>query len=373
MPWSATDLKSLATWPAARHPFSRVQFLSTLETTGCATLETGWEPYHQVYDEAVLMPTYRKTHTYGEYVFDWAWADAYARMGRNYFPKLVTAIPFTPSVGPRLIGSASAQLQATAINAWQDSLPERCQQAGVSGWHLLFPNADLLQYFREPEFIIRQGCQFHWHNQGYRDFQDFLDAMTARRRKTIRKERRRVADANLDVRFVAGSDMKPEWLIAFIQCYQRTYLKRGMPGYLSSEFFAELLVQQARDVYFCLAFRDHKVIAGALLFADNETLFGRYWGCLEEVDGLHFEVCYYQGIEFAIAQGLTRFDPGTQGEHKIARGFAPIATWSVHWLAEREIHELVRQHMRQERQQIERYMAEAATLLPFRQSSEESQ
>jgi len=372
MSWSDTDLQSFATAPDSQHPFSRIQFLATLEQTGCATLETGWEPYHQAYQDQLFMPTYRKTHTYGEYVFDWAWADAYARMGLNYFPKSVTAIPFTPSVGPRLIGSASAEIKRTAVETWQQGLPNLCHQAGASGWHLLFPDAELLSLFQEPEFILRQGCQFHWHNAGYRDFQDFLDQMTSRRRKTIRKERQRIADSGLNIRFLSATEMQPEWLQAFVRCYQRTYHKRGMPGYLTTEFFIQLIEQQADTVYFCLAFRADEVIAGALLLADESTLFGRYWGCLEEIDGLHFEVCYYQGIEFAIQRGLSRFDPGTQGEHKIPRGFAPIATWSVHWLAEREIHELVRQHVQQERQQVLRYMADAATLLPFRQTTEES-
>lgn len=372
MPWSATDLNALAAYPGTEHPFARIEFLSTLEHTGCATTETGWEPYHQGFDDGLWMPTYRKTHTYGEYVFDWAWADAYARMGLNYFPKLVSAIPFTPSVGPRLLGSAPDTVRQVAIQSWQDRLPELCADAGVSGWHLLFPDAELLRHFNEPEFIIRQGCQFHWHNQGYRDFQDFLDSMTSRRRKTLRKERQRIHDSDLEIRFIAGHDMQPKWLAAFMHCYQRTYHKRGMPGYLTPAFFAELLTQHAPYVHFCLAFRNEQVIAGALLFADANTLYGRYWGCLEEVDGLHFEVCYYQGIEFAIQQGLSRFDPGTQGEHKISRGFAPIATWSVHWLAEREIHELVRQHIRQEREHVVRYMADAATLLPYRQPTQET-
>lgn len=372
MPWSATDLNALAAYPGTEHPFARIEFLSTLEHTGCATTETGWEPYHQGFDDGLWMPTYRKTHTYGEYVFDWAWADAYARMGLNYFPKLVSAIPFTPSVGPRLLGSAPDTVRQVAIQSWQDRLPELCADAGVSGWHLLFPDAELLRHFNEPEFIIRQGCQFHWHNQGYRDFQDFLDSMTSRRRKTLRKERQRIHDSDLEIRFIAGHDMQPKWLAAFMHCYQRTYHKRGMPGYLTPAFFAELLTQHAPYVHFCLAFRNEQVIAGALLFADANTLYGRYWGCLEEVDGLHFEVCYYQGIEFAIQQGLSRFDPGTQGEHKISRGFAPIATWSVHWLAEREIHELVRQHIRQEREHVVRYMADAATLLPYRQPTPET-
>ena len=367
MSWSAIDLQSLSLGPSQPNPFARAEFLATLEHTGCANTDTGWEPYHQGYEQTLWMPTYRKTHTYGEYVFDWAWADAYARMGFNYFPKLVSAIPFTPSVGPRLLGSATPAVRQTAIKSWQDRLPELCADAGASGWHLLFPEAELLSQFDEPEFILRQGCQFHWHNSGYRDFQDFLDRMTSRRRKTIRKERQRIQNSNLDIRFIAGHEMQPDWLETFMRCYQSTYHKRGMPGYLTPAFFAELLTQHAPFVHFCLAFRDEQVIAGALLFADNDTLYGRYWGALEAIDGLHFEVCYYQGIEFAIRQGLSRFDPGTQGEHKIPRGFAPIATWSVHWLAAREIHELVRQHVLQERQHVARYIADAETLLPYRQ------
>ncbi|WP_167855917.1 GNAT family N-acetyltransferase [Natronospirillum operosum] len=351
--------------PAPDNPFAQRRFLHALEQTGCCNTQSGWEPAHQRHDQGALLPLYRKYHSYGEYVFDWAWADAYARAGLNYFPKLVTAIPFTPSMGPRVLDVDTAAA-LPAMDEWIDTLPHTCAEHDASGWHLLFPDTALLSRFAEPEFILRKGCQFHWHNRSYRTFDDFLQRMTARRRKTIRKERRRVTEAGIEIRMVEGSEMRADWLQRFYAFYHSTYLKRGMHGYLTQTFFRALVTDLADSVCFALAFRNDELIAGALFFHDQQTLYGRYWGCIEEIDCLHFEVCYYQGIEYAITKGLQRFDPGTQGEHKVPRGFEPVATWSAHWLAHREFHELVRRHVRQERAHIDAYMAEAETLLPFK-------
>lgn len=349
------------------NPFARRPFLHALEASGSVTADTGWTPHHHEHDSGAILPLYRKDHSYGEYVFDWAWADAYARAGLHYYPKLLSAIPFTPSTGPRMLDAdLEPEESRRAIASWIEQLPDTCHREQASGWHLLFPDSNLLSQFAEPEFILRKGCQFHWFNRDYQSFDDFLDRMTARRRKTIRKERRRVAEQGIEVRMIEGSAMTADWLARFYAFYHTTYLKRGMRGYLSQDFFQRLCTELADHTAFALAFRGQELVAGALFFHDQQTLYGRYWGCIEDIDCLHFETCYYQGIDYAIAKGLRRFDPGTQGEHKIPRGFEPTATWSAHWLAHREFHELVRRHIRQERTHIDAYMAEAETLLPFK-------
>ncbi len=365
MGWMTEPLRELpsSALPDTGNAFMNRQFLALLTDSGSRTRDTGWEPWHYRHDSGALLPAYRKYHSWGEYVFDWAWADAYARAGVDYYPKLLTAVPYTPSVGPRLFGEASAQLW----QEWQEQLPDTCARAGVSGWHILFPTEATMAYFPEPEYIVRKGCQFHWHNPGYRDFDDFLARMTARRRKTVRKERRRVADQGITLRRVTGREMRADWLHDFYLFYHTTYLKRGQTGYLSDAFFEGVVEQLPDNVMFALAFRGEQLVAGALFFHDAYTLYGRYWGAREEIDCLHFEACYYQGIEFALERGLRRFDPGTQGEHKIPRGFEPVATWSAHWLAHREFHALVADHMAPEKDHIDAYMAEARTLLPFRQ------
>ncbi|MFC3854229.1 GNAT family N-acetyltransferase [Salinispirillum marinum] len=346
------------------NPFSTATFLNILQASGSTVAETGWEALHASHRDGLIMPLYRKNHSYGEYVFDWSWANAYAQHGLDYYPKLVSAIPYTPSVGPRVLGNWQRQ----HLEEWATQLPELCLQTGSSGWHLLFPEADLLAAFDPAQFIVRQDCQFHWHNRGYRDFQDFLDVMTARRRKTVRKERQKVIDQGITMRMVEGNDLTVEELRQFYLFYHTTYLKRGRTGYLTEDFFVQLHQRMAAQTVFALAYRGKNLLGGALFFKSAERLYGRYWGAIEDIDCLHFETCYYQGIEYAIAHGLQVFDPGTQGEHKIPRGFEPISTYSVHWLAQRDFHAAIAHHVRQERTQVERYMAEAKTLLPFKQS-----
>lgn len=366
MPWTLdpdTDLV-LPSSPSTNNPFLTDRFLHLLARSGSCRRDTGWEPLRAVHKDGPMMPVYRKSHSYGEYVFDFAWANAYAQAGLQYYPKLLTAIPFTPSIGPRIAGDWTPEHLAT----WTDALPDFCAQQGTSGWHLLFPDQAMLQHLSEPEYILRKGCQFHWYNRGYRDFDDFLSYMTSRRRKTVKKERQRVQAQGVTVRMVEGTEMTEDWLRDFFLFYHSTYFKRGQTGYLTEAFFHGLLTDMAPDICFALAFRGQELLAGALFFKDDNTLYGRYWGTREDVDCLHFEACYYQGIEYAIQHGLKRFDPGTQGEHKIPRGFEPTATWSAHWLQHREFHELIRRHMRQERTYMDAYIAEAKTLLPFKAS-----
>lgn len=351
---------------AGQNPFSNGRFLALLEDSGSVTVETGWEPLHAEHTDGLVMPLYRKVHSYGEYVFDWSWANAYHQSGLHYYPKLLTAIPYTPSTGPRIMGD----WRPDHVANWTEQLPQLCQQTTASGWHLLFPDAALAQQFSPRDYILRHDCQFHWHNQHYRDFDDFLDRMTARRRKTVRKERQKVRQQGVEVRMIEGTDMPPDWLHQFYLFYHSTYLKRGRSGYLTEAFFTLLLTRMAAQTLFALAFRQDTLIGGALFFKSAERLFGRYWGAIEDIDCLHFEVCYYQGIEYAIHHGLSVFDPGTQGEHKIPRGFEPTRTVSVHWLAHREYHDAIAHHMRHEEAQIDAYMAEARALLPFKSTSD---
>lgn len=362
MNWKLTSSDWNFPSPPHRNPFATATFLDILQSSGSTIISTGWEALHASHKEGLVMPLYRKHHSYGEYVFDWSWANAYAQHGLDYYPKLVTAIPFTPSIGPRILG----QWRHQHIAEWAAQLPELCQQTRSSGWHLLFPQADLLAAFDTAEFIIRQDCQFHWHHRGYRDFADFLDAMTARRRKTVRKERQKIIDQGITMRMVEGVDLTDAELRQFYLFYHTTYLKRGRTGYLTEDFFRQLHQHMAQQIVFSLAYRGADLIGGALFFKSIDRLFGRYWGALEDVDCLHFETCYYQGIEYAIAHDLQVFDPGTQGEHKIPRGFEPVPTYSVHWLAQRDFHAAIARHVKQERAQVERYMAEAKTLLPFK-------
>ncbi|WLD59492.1 GNAT family N-acetyltransferase [Salinispirillum sp. LH 10-3-1] len=355
---NSTDLPQ----PSSSNPFLTEVFLSVLAESGSVTVDTGWEPTHARHTDGLFMPVYRKDHSYGEYVFDWSWANAYAHSGLNYYPKLLTAIPYTPSQGPRILGDWRPEHLAE----WTAQLPDLCRDTGSSGWHILFPEPELAQQFKSPDYILRQDCQFHWQNKGYRDFHDFLDNMTARRRKTVRKERQKVLAQGVELRMIEGVDMTSDWLRQFYLFYHTTYLKRGRTGYLTESFFTLLQSRMAQQTVYALAFRGEELIGGALFFKSDERLFGRYWGALYDVDCLHFEACYYQGIEYAIAHGLRVFDPGTQGEHKIPRGFEPTPTFSAHWLAHREYHAAIAHHMRHERAQVEAYIAEARTLLPFK-------
>lgn len=354
--------------PAGRVPFLEPAFLDLLERSGCVSAATGWQPHHLLLDDAdapTLLPLYLKSHSMGEYVFDWAWADAYQRHGLRYYPKLLTAIPFTPATGPRLLGDVSE----CRIDAVVEHVTEEARRLEVSGWHVLFPPEILANRLEARGLMRRRGVQYHWFNDSYRDFDDFLARMTSRRRKSIARERRKVREQHLVIERFRGTEITAELWALFYTFYSDTYLKRnGSLGYLNEAFFQQLVDTLGQRVMLVCA-RDHDhIVAAGLFFHDDATLYGRYWGCREEYDFLHFEVCYYQGIEFAIEQGLHRFDAGAQGEHKLLRGFEPVETCSLHWIAHPSFASAIEHFLNQESKMIERHLQQVREVLPFRKA-----
>lgn len=354
-------------------PFTRYEFLAALEETGCTTAATGWQPSHVLLSEpggdgraVAILPLYRKTNSWGEYVFDWAWANAYERHGENYYPKFVSSIPFTPSTGRRLLvreGHEPSEIVATLKAAISDE----AERGGLSSWHILFPGSEEQQYYSEAGLLSRVACQFQWTNRDYRDFDDFLSHLNSRKRKNIRKERKRLLDAGIHFRWVEGADIDADLWDKFYGFYQSTYLIRGMQGYLTPEFFRRVARDMPEQTLMVCAEKGDRVIAAALFFKSQETLYGRYWGSDRDYQFLHFETCYYQGQEYAIANGLRRFDSGAQGEHKIQRGFEPVLTHSSHWLAHPAFADAIAEFLREERQHIQRYREQAAGLLPYKE------
>lgn len=353
------------------YPFSRHEFLAALEDSGCTTNESGWQVAHLlVYEDQELlaaMPGYIKYHSYGEYVFDWAWADVYQRFGFNYYPKWISAIPFTPCAGSRLLIRTSQESTAV-IAAICTALEKECELKDYSGWHCLFPTEDQSKLFLPAQTMQRLGCQFHWFNHSYHHFDDFLARMASRKRKNITKERNQVSAQGVTFIVKEGAAITVEDMDLFYALYRNTYLKRsGHTGYLSQDFFQRLTQTFANfTVLVCAVTEQQTVIAAALFFRDQHTLYGRYWGCFEEYQFLHFETCYYQGIEYAIANKLQRFDGGAQGEHKIARGFEPVVTYSNHSIRSRQFRPAIENFLAQEREHIQTYIQEAAQLLPFK-------
>ena len=360
-------------WDALRrdaYPFLRHDFLAGLERTDCTTAATGWQPSHLALKRGeeiiAAAPAYLKSHSYGEYVFDWAWADAWRRLNLDYYPKLVTAIPFTPATGPRLLHSPAV----TAEDSWPmllEGVRALAQRRGISSWHILFPEPALAEQLAALGMHTRHAVQFHWFNRNYQDFDDFLATFSSRKRKALRRERRRVVEQGITLRTLTGDEISPADWQTFHRFYQLTYAKRsGHGGYLTREFFTRTAAAMGAQVVMVLAEQGGRDVAGALYFCSDTTLFGRYWGCEEELDCLHFEACYYRGIEYCIERGLQRFDPGAQGEHKIQRGFEPTRTLSCHWIAHPELSRAVGEFTREEQTHVEAYRREAATLLPFR-------
>ncbi|WP_374972488.1 GNAT family N-acetyltransferase [Spongiibacter marinus] len=353
------------------YPFLQHTFLAALEDSGATTAETGWLPQHLVIREGGvlcgLLPLYIKSHSYGEYVFDWAWADAYRRHGLEYYPKLLSAIPFTPATGPRLC--LRDDLEADALySVVVEQLQRRAEQLGASSAHILFPDVNDAERWQRAGLLQRVGPQYHWFNRGYQGFDDFLATFSSRKRKNLRKERRTVADQGLRLERLSGSDVSESQRRFFFHCYQMTYAKRsGHGGYLSEAFFQAIARSMADRLLLVLAYEGDVPVAAALNFQGADTLFGRYWGCIREYDFLHFEACYYQGIEHCIEQGLSKFDPGAQGEHKIQRGFEPITTYSQHWLADASFSDAVARFLHTEQRHIAEYLQEAAQALPFKQ------
>jgi hypothetical protein len=347
------------------NPFLSYAFLDALHETGCACAETGWQPQYLTLWRGeqleAALPLYAKSHSYGEYVFDWAWADAYQRHGLAYYPKLLSAIPFTPVTGSRLL-IRDAQAQAALIDALQTIQIE----SGMSSTHILYPPEAQATALHDAGFMVRTGVQFHWLNAGYADFEEFLETLDRKKRKNIRAERRKVHDAGITFRHVRGADATiADWKF-FNRCYAHTYAAHYSTPYLNLEFFRRIGANMPHNILLIVAERDGKPIASSLVIHNETTLYGRYWGAIEEVPCLHFETAYYQPLEFCIKERVQIFEGGAQGEHKMARGFLPQKTWSAHWLAHPSFSEAIERFLQRENGGIEAYMDELNERNPFR-------
>ena len=346
-------------------PFLRHAFLLTLEESGSVRPENGWQPDHLLWREngvlSAALPGYRKRNSQGEYVFDHAWADACHRAGIPYYPKWLGAIPFSPVTGARLLGEEASISQLLA------ALPDELLQHGLSGAHINFTTPfanDVME--QQPDWLARLGIQYHWHNKGYRDFQDFLDTLMSRKRKQLRKEREQVASSGFEFNWYRGDELQEDQWDFVYTCYANTYAVRGQRPYLTRQFFSLLAERMPRSIRVVIATLQGHPAAMAFYLVDGNSLYGRYWGCLAEFDRLHFETCFYQGMDFAIAEGLQRFDAGAQGEHKLVRGFEPQITHSWHYLCHPGLREAVEEYLVQERAGIRAYAIEAREALPYR-------
>ena len=359
-----------AAWDACAgdaNPFVSHAFLSALEDSGSAVARTGWQPLPIALDEADgslagVAPAYAKSHSQGEYVFDHSWADAWERAGGRYFPKLLIAAPFSPVPGPRLLARTADA--ARALIAGAEALVDR---HSMSGAHANFVADDQLDLFRDAGWLIREGTQFHWANRGYATFDDFLGDLASRKRKAIRKERSSAVDG-LDIVHLSGNDLTEAHWDAFWYFYQDTGSRKWGRPYLTRSFFSMLGERMAGKVLLMLALRDGKPIAGALNLIGADTLYGRYWGCREDVPFLHFELCYYKAIDAAIERGLSKVEAGAQGEHKLARGYVPVPTWSAHYIPDAGFRSAIADFLARERRAVEENMAFLGEMTPFRKA-----
>ena len=355
------------------YPFMQHSFLLSLEESKCVGEGTGWYTFHLVVKEEedviALMPMYIKTDSHGEFIFDWSWADAFYRNGLDYYPKLVSAIPFTPASGPRLC--VLDESKRTHISSLiKEGIEEISIELGISSAHILLPEKKELTPYVDSGFSTRTSYSFHWFNNNYSDFDDFLKELTSRQRKNLRKERSKISDQNIHMERIPGEDITEELWESFFKFYQITYLKRGMQAYLNLDFFHKISERLPESLLLVIA-KEAKTkghLAGALNFCDSKNLYGRYWGCLEEYDSLHFESCYYQGIEHCIEMKLNKFDPGVQGEHKIKRGFLPVETFSSHWIKDDRFKKAIDDFLIREREHILEYNERCKSLLPFKSS-----
>jgi predicted N-acyltransferase len=356
--------------PATFNPFVSHAFLKALEDSRSVGRGSGWLPRHLVLeDEAgnvtAAAPAYLKSHSQGEYVFDHGWADAYEQAGGRYYPKLQIAVPFTPVPGPRLLvkpgprANADEQLLAAAA-------VEVARQGGLSSVHLTFLSADAADRLRALGFLTRIGQQFHWQNRGYASFDDFLATLASRKRKAIRKEREAAIAPGIEIEHISGSAITEAHWDAMFAFYMDTGNRKWGHPYLNRDFFSELGKAMPERCLLVMAKRAGNYIAGALNLIGGDCLYGRYWGAIEHHPSLHFEVCYYQAIDFAISRGLARVEAGAQGEHKLARGYLPVETYSAHWIAEPSLRHAVDRFLKQERQMIAQYGADLTEIGPYR-------
>jgi predicted N-acyltransferase len=355
---------------AGDNPFLRHAFLVALERSGCVGPATAWLPRYLVAldDEGLLagaMPAYLKLDSRGEFVFDWSWAEAYERSGLRYYPKLVSAVPFTPANGPRLL-VAPDQDRSVVVPALIDALQQTAGAARASSIHVLFPDEPSATELADAGFLPRKSCQFHWRNGGYRDFEDFLTHFTSVKRKKVRRERRRIVEAGIVFEHLRGNEIAASDWDAIFEFYTRTFMLRGRPPYLNRAFFDEVAQTMSDNLLVVLARFQSKPIATAICFRSDTALYGRYWGSVADFNGLHFETCYYQGIDYCIRERLALFEPGTQGEHKISRGFSPTTTWSFHRMLNSGFHAAVADFLEREGEYVDHYIDDLDEHVPYK-------
>jgi predicted N-acyltransferase len=373
----ARFLKSIAqidapSWNAlagAAQPFLRHEFLLAMEESGCVAPRTGWTPQHLILDDAAgrpvaAMPMYRKAHSRGEFVFDFSWAGAYAEHGLKYYPKMLTAVPFTPVGGPRLLVHPEADVAAMTNNAIGAAL-DYASNEQLSSWHVLFPTDDSAALLKDAGLILRRDCQFHWFNQNYENFESFLATFTAEKRKKAKRERRRVAEAGITFETRHGGDMDARLWNTVFSFYADTFYRHGHEPYLNLDFFKRICAAMPNELMLKIALLSGEPIAVAIFFVGKDALYGRYWGAGGNYHSLHFESCYYQGIEYCIEKKLQRFEPGTQGEHKIPRGFVPTLTQSAHFIADPRFAAAIRDFARREARGVDSYAAAVNEHVPY--------
>jgi len=360
-------------WAALDHrdnPFLSHAFLSALESSGSISTASGWTPQHlALYEDGDLVafaPTYLKSHSHGEFVFDWAWADAYQRAGLSYYPKLLTAIPYSPVTGPRLLTRCGHAAPDALRRALVEQALALCSETRLSSWHCNFILSDEQEALESAALLPRRDWQFHWHNEGFADFEDFLEQLRSRKRKNIRRERRQVREAGVEFRWLRGSEVGPAELDFLYRCYIRTFRAYGNHPALTRSFFETVAAKLDERFFVVVATRSGQPLAMSLFLAGGGRLYGRYWGCEEELPGLHFETAYYQGIEYCIRNGIDVFESGAQGEHKISRGFLPRQTRSYHFLREPRFREAVAHYLERELRWMQDYREQLAQHDPYR-------
>jgi predicted N-acyltransferase len=354
-------------------PFLRHEFLAALEHSGCVGPRTGWSPNFLTLSDsqgiAAAAPVFAKTHSYGEFVFDFGWAQAYNQLGRDYYPKLSIAVPFTPATGPRLLVRPGLD-RAKTVAKLLDAIEALAAGNSLSSAHALFLDEAGREACERAGWLMRRDCQFHWTNRGYSDFGDFLGNFTAEKRKKANRERRRIAEAGITFDTFHGTDIDSRLLDRVYSFHRDTFLRHGHEPYLSRAFFTEICRTLGDSLMVKVAKHGGQAVACAIFFKSSDTLYGRYWGAAVDQHSLHFEACYHQGIEYCIEHGLSRFEPGTQGEHKVARGFEPTLTWSAHFIADRRFRAAVDNFLLREGAAVDAYAADIGEHAPFRDRPE---
>ncbi len=370
---AATDIPE-ADWAVLDHgedPFASRAFLGTAERVGACGPAMGWQARHLALYEGDLLlgllPLYLRDHSFGDFSRDWNWASAWQRAGLDYYPKLVSGIPYTPSPGPRLLVRQGLEREVVAAALIEATL-ELARRLGASSWQCLFVEEQDRARLAAAGLLMRRGVQFHWFNRAYRDFDDFLAGFTADKRKKLKRERRAVAESGLRLEAMHGDEIDARLWHAIHRQYRDTFARYGNHPAFPVEFFVEAGALLARRLVVFVAFREQTLVASAICYRDARTLYGRHWGTAIELPGLHFELCYYQGIDYCIRHDLEGFEPGAQGEHKLARGFEPVATWSAFWIAHPGMRRAVADFILREDSAMQDYAAETATHLPFRQA-----